>query len=811
MSESEEKMELREETLRVLPTLALRGLTVFPNMLIHFDVGRESSLKALEHAMDHGDDLFLVTQRSILVEQPDLDDLYQVGTICSIRQLLRLPDNNIRIMVEGQMRASLVSLEQERPYLLAQVDPIPAVSQPERVTPHTEAVVRKAYELFERYGELSEKLPAELILNVFGSRDPGYIADYIAQNIPIRGEDKQTALEELHPVRRLEKVNRILARELQVLTAEHELEGKIRDHMSQAQRDYYLREQLKVIQSELGEEGGDEETAEYRKRIKKAKLPKEVEEKLNKELKRLEKQPFGSAEGAVLRNYLDTCLELPWNKRSRERLNVEAARKILDADHFGMEKVKERILEFLAVKQLAPQLRGQILCLYGPPGVGKTSIAGSIARAMNRKMARVSLGGIHDEAEIRGHRKTYIGAMPGRIIAAVSKAGTSNPLILLDEIDKLGQDHRGDPASALLEVLDAEQNSTFRDHFLELPFDLSDVLFITTANDLSTVPRPLLDRMEVIELGSYTDEEKLQIARRHLLPREMKRHGLKASQLRVTDDAIRELIAGYTRESGVRLLERKLASLCRKAAMELVSGEDVRRVNVTGDSLEALLGPRQYHPERLARVPQVGLVNGLAWTAAGGELLEVEVNVVPGSGKVEPTGNLGKVMQESCHSAISYIRSRTTQLGIDPDFHKNQDIHIHFPEAATPKDGPSAGIAITTAIVSALTGAKVKCGLAMTGEVTLRGRVLPIGGLKEKTMAAHRNGIQTVIIPQDNEKDLEKIDQTVRSALRFVTVTQVDQVLGEALDFSGTEIHPDFYHGFELGQTPVTRSNAIRQ
>ena len=811
MSENGEKLEICEEELRVLPTLALRGLTVFPNMLIHFDVGRESSLKALEQAMEQGEDIFLVTQKSILVEQPHQEDLYRVGTICSIRQLLRLPDNNVRIMVEGQGRAELATLLKERPYLLAQVSPIAALPVNENVTPHTEAVVRKAYELFERYGELSEKLPAELILNVFGSRDPGYIADYIAQNIPIRGEDKQTVLAELHPVRRLEKVNRILARELQVLTAEHELEGKIREHMSQTQRDYYLREQLKVIQSELGEEGGDDEVADYRKRIKKASLPKEVEEKLTKELKRLEKQPFGSAEGAVLRNYLDTCLELPWNKRSKERLNVEAARKILDADHYGMEKVKERILEFLAVKQLSPQLRGQILCLYGPPGVGKTSIAGSIARAMNRKMARVSLGGIHDEAEIRGHRKTYIGAMPGRIIAAVSKAGTANPLILLDEIDKLGMDHRGDPASALLEVLDAEQNSTFRDHFLELPFDLSDVLFITTANDLSTVPRPLLDRMEVIELGSYTDEEKLQIARRHLLPREMKRHGLKASQLRVTDDAIREIISGYTRESGVRLLERKLADLCRKAAMQLVSGEDVKRVSVNGDNLEPMLGPRRYHPERLSRTPQVGLVNGLAWTSVGGELLEVEVNVVPGSGKVEPTGNLGKVMQESCHAAISYIRSRTAQLGIDPDFYKNRDIHIHFPEGATPKDGPSAGIAITTAIVSALTGAKVKCGIAMTGEVTLRGRVLPIGGLKEKTMAAHRNGILTVIIPQDNEQDLENIDQTVRAALRFVTVSQVDQALAEALDFSGTEIHPDFYPGFEMGQTAVSHPNAIRQ
>ncbi|MCD7761463.1 MAG: endopeptidase La [Clostridiales bacterium] len=794
----------------VLPVLALRGLTVFPNMLVHFDVGRKASMKALEQAMEQDNRVFLVSQKSVTVEQPDQNDLYRVGTVGTVRQLLRLPDDNVRVMVEGSSRAMLLELVQERPFLTAVVQEVPAPPV-ESGTPRSEAVIRQAYELFGHYGELSERLSADLMLNVYNSRDPGYIADYIAQNIPLRGEDKQSILDEFRPVRRLEKMNQILARELQVLSVEHDLEGKIREHMDQNQRDYYLREQLKVIQSELGEGADpDDEIMEYRQKIAKARLPKEVEDKLNKELRRLEKQPFGSAEAAVSRNYLDLCLELPWTKRSRERLNVETARKILDADHYGMDKVKERILEFLAVKQLSPDLKGQILCLYGPPGVGKTSIAASVAKATNRKMARVSLGGIHDEAEIRGHRKTYIGAMPGRIINAISRAGTCNPLILLDEIDKLGADQRSDPASALLEVLDAEQNSTFRDNFLELPFDLSDVMFITTANDLSTVPRPLLDRMELIELGSYTDEEKLQIARRHLLPKELKRHGLKASQLRITDDAIREIISGYTRESGVRLLERKLADLCRKAAMELVSGE-VKRVNVNGDQLEKFLGPRRYQPEKLERTPQVGLVNGLAWTSVGGELLEVEVNAVPGSGKVEPTGNLGKVMEESCHSAISYIRSRTQELGIDPDFYKTKDIHIHFPEAATPKDGPSAGIAITTAIVSALTGAKVKCGLAMTGEVTLRGRVLAIGGLKEKTMAAYRNGIQTVIIPADNEKDLTEIDQTVRSALRFVTVEQVDQVLAEALDFSSAAVQPNLSALHGGVQPSALRPGAIPQ
>lgn len=504
----------------------------------------------------------------------------------------------------------------------------------------------------------------------------------------------------------------------------------------------------------------------------------------------MEKQPFGSAEVTVTRNYLDTMLELPWGIYTKERVNVAAARKVLDADHFGLEKVKERILEFLAVKQLAPDLKGQIICLVGPPGVGKTSVAMSVAKSLNRKLARISLGGVHDEAEIRGHRKTYIGAMPGRIIAAVRQAGSMNPLLLLDEIDKIGTDHRGDPASALLEVLDAEQNATFRDHYLEVPFDLSDVMFITTANTTETIPKPLLDRMEVIELSSYTDEEKLQIAKQHLLPKERTRHGLKGTQLKITDDAIREIISGYTRESGVRVLERRLAAVCRKAAMKIVSGEK-KSVQVTGDSLEELLGVRRYHPERQVLNERVGVVNGLAWTSVGGELLEVEVNVVPGSGKVELTGNLGDVMKESAHAALSYIRTRADQWGLEKDFYKTKDIHVHFPEGAVPKDGPSAGITITTAMLSALTGIPVKGALAMTGEVTLRGRVLPIGGLKEKTMAAMRNGIKTVIIPADNVKDLEEIDQTVRSALQFIPAEHVDTVLAQALVHKSENVETD--------------------
>ena len=777
--------------IRTMPMLALRGLTIFPNMMLHFDVGREPSIKALDEAMASGSSVFLVAQKDLAVEEPKMDDLFSVGTISNVKQILRLPGGNVRVMVEGENRGKLLSVMQMSPFLEGQVETLPV---PEAVhnTPRTEALIRSAYELFETYTELSPRMTNDVLIHVLSSEDAGYIADYITQNIAMRVGDKQAILEELQPVRRLERLCQALRREVEILQLEQGMQAKVREQLTRSQRDYVLREQLKVIQHELGEgESGDGELGEYRQKIKKAKLPPEVVEKLNKELERLAKQPFGSAEATVIRNYLDICLELPWGKKTRERVNVEAARKVLDADHYGLDKVKERILEFLAVKQLAPDLKGQIICLVGPPGVGKTSIAMSVARALNRKLARISLGGVHDEAEIRGHRKTYVGAMPGRIIAAVKQAGSSNPLMLLDEIDKLASDIHGDPASALLEVLDAEQNSTFRDHFLELPYDLSDVLFITTANTTQTIPRPLLDRMEVIELTSYTDEEKLQIAKVHLLPKEMKRHGLRKSQLKLTDDAVREVINGYTRESGVRVLERELAALCRKSAMRIVAG-DVKRISITGDDLEKFLGVRKYHPEKLDVAEQIGVVNGLAWTSVGGELLQVEVNVVPGTGKVELTGNLGDVMKESAHAALSYIRSRAQQLGIEADFYKTRDIHVHFPEGAVPKDGPSAGIAITVAMVSALTGAAVKKAIAMTGEVTLRGRVLPIGGLREKTMAALRNGMRTVILPAENERDLADIDQTVRNALHFIPVGHVDEVLAVALNYEDTHIEPDF-------------------
>ena len=790
-----------------MPALALRAITVFPNLLIHFDVGREISIRALEQAMAGNRDIFLVTQKELTVEEPAQKHLYQVGTVATVKQILRLPDNNVRVMVEGRSRGKMLRLLTREPYLTAELELLEEESPPRENTPRTEALIRQIYSLVERYTELSDRVSPELYLKLLASDDPSYIADYAAQNMPLRFEDKQVILEELRPTRRLEKLVRILAREVEIRQVESELEGKVQEQMADNQRDYYMREQMKVLQRELGERDDGDEIAEYRQRVEKAKLPDPVREKLLKEIRHLEKQPFGSAEASVLRGYLDTCLELPWTVRTRERANVAAVSKVLEADHYGLEKVKERILEFVAVKQLSPQLKGQVLCLVGPPGVGKTSIAMSVARAMNRKLARISLGGVHDEAEIRGHRKTYVGAMPGRIIAGIRQAGSVNPVLVLDELDKVGSDHRGDPSAALLEVLDVHQNSTFRDHYLEMPFDLSEVLFIATANTTDTIPRPLLDRMEIIEIGSYTDEEKVQIAKRHLWPKELKAHGLTRSQVKLTDQALRQIISGYTRESGVRRLERLLDTLCRKSAMKLVK-EETKTVHITPDTLQEFLGVRRYAQDKTASQPQVGVVNGLAWTYVGGEILEVEVNVVEGTGKVELTGNLGDVMKESARTALSYIRSRASQLGLPATFYKDKDIHVHFPEGAVPKDGPSAGIAITTAMVSALTDTPVRGDVAMTGEVTLRGRVLAIGGLKEKTMAALRNGMSTVILPQDNVKDLEEIDPLVRESLKFLPVTSADQVLAYALMGECTNPkHCDAVITPEPGKTPGAAVN----
>ena len=609
----------------------------------------------------------------------------------------------------------------------------------------------------------------------------GFLADSIAQNSGIDYPEKAKLLCQLNPQRRLEEAIRLLRREMEMMRLEARIQEKTKADIDQNQKEYYLREQMRVIREALGEEDDDEEFQRYETEVRALKLDKETEEKLLTDVSRLKKQPFGSAEASVLRNYLDTVLALPWNTTTRERLDIDATKKILDRDHFGLDKVKERILETVAVRKMAPEMPPQILCLVGPPGVGKTSIAYSVARSLNRKMARISLGGVHDEADIRGHRKTYVGAMPGRIITAITQAGSRNPLRLLDEVDKMGTDYRGDPSAALLEVLDGEQNKTYRDHYLEIPFDLSKVLFIATANTLDTVPRPLLDRMEIIELGSYTDEEKLMIAKDHLLPKQLKNHGLRKSQLRISDDAIREIIRCYTRESGVRSLERELAEICRKTDRQLLNDENLKKVTVTGSNLETYLGIRRFLPDRLPSTDQIGLVTGLAWTSVGGETLEVEVNVMDGSGKLELTGNLGDVMKESAHAAVSYIRANASRLGVPADFYKTKDLHIHFPEGAVPKDGPSAGVTVCTALVSALTETPVRRDVAMTGEISIRGRVLPIGGLKEKTMAALRHGVRTVIIPKANERDLKKIDQTVRKSLNFITAETVDTVMSAAL------------------------------
>ena len=791
-----------EPVTRNIPALALRGLVVYPRMTASFDLERLISMRALERAMETDRELFVVTQREITPDLPQESDLYTVGTLVHITQVLRVSDHVIRVIAEGKQRARLRRLWQREPFMQAQIELIedPAAV---RSGTRTEALVRQTYANFGEYVELTQNLSAEILAEVFTSTEPGYLADFIAQHVSIRYQDKQAVLEELRPLPRLRRINEILRRETEVIALEQEIEGKVRDRVGKIHRDFVLREQIKVLQNELGEgENGDEELSEYRDHIVALKLPEESEKKLLKDVDRLAKQSYGSSEASVLRTYLDTVLELPWNTETKERANVEAARKILERDHFGMEKVKERVLEFIAVRALKEDAKGQVLCLVGPPGVGKTSIALSVSKAMNRKVARLSLGGVRDEADIRGHRKTYVGAMPGRIVEAIGRSGSMNPLLVLDEIDKLGSDHRGDPASALLEVLDAEQNHAFRDHYLEIPIDLSRVMFIMTANTTDTIPRPLLDRMEVIELPSYTDEEKVQIALRHLLPKQKTEHGVPKAALRIDENAIRAVISRYTRESGVRQLERQLAKLCRKTAMAL-NTKGVKRVTVTVENLSDYLGVPRYTREKASKKDLVGVVNGLAWTQVGGEILPVEVNVMEGSGKLELTGNLGDVMQESCKAALSCLRARAAELGIEPEFYKTKDLHVHFPEGAVPKDGPSAGIAITTALLSALTGRPVRHDLAMTGEVTLRGRVMPIGGLREKTMAALRAGLHTVILPAENEKDLDDIDQSVREKLRFVTVESVDAVFAEAL------VLPETRAGMGLDAFMETAENVL--
>ncbi|MCX7842898.1 MAG: endopeptidase La [Clostridia bacterium] len=774
---SEAKKVIKKQ---VLPLLPLRGLTVFPYMILHFDVGRAKSIKALEEAMINNQLIFLVAQKDAKNDAPNEEDIFSVGTISKVKQLLKLPGDTIRVLVEGLSRAEISDITQTEPFFMAEV--MEKIYMPdEEGMVEMEALRRRVMAAFDDYVKLNSKVSPDTVLTITSIEDPSQLADVITSNIFLKVEQKQDILNEFAPLKRLEKVLEILLKEVEILEVERNISAKVRKQIDKMQKEYYLREQLKAIQNELGDKDGIAgEVEEYKEKLKEAGLPEEAEKKVLKELDRLLKLQPGSAEGAVIRTYLDWVFDLPWSKKTEEILDIKRAEEILDEDHYGLEKVKERIIEYLAIRKLKNSLKGPILCLAGPPGVGKTSIAKSIAKALNRNYVRMSLGGVRDEAEIRGHRKTYVGAMPGRIINALKQAGSKNPLILLDEIDKMSSDFRGDPAAALLEVLDAEQNYSFRDHYLELPFDLSDVLFLTTANNLETVPRPLLDRMEVISLSSYTEEEKVNIASKYLLPKQVQAHGLKKSSLKMDERAIRDVINYYTREAGVRTLEREFAKICRKAA-KLIISMGRKSVTITSGNLEKFLGTKKYRFDRVNEADEIGIATGLAWTPVGGDTLSIEVNIMEGCGKLELTGHLGDIMKESARTAMSFIRSKAAQYNIDKDFHNKYDIHIHVPEGAIPKDGPSAGITLATAMISALTGIPVRKDIAMTGEITLRGRVLPIGGLKEKVLAAHRAGINTVIIPVDNKKDIDEIPENVRKKIKFVIAADMETVLCTAL------------------------------
>ena len=761
-----------------LPVIILGGVTAFPAITLNFEIADEPSLAAAAAANATDSFVLLLTLQGPVEGELTLDHFYQIGTVAKIKQCIKTAEGAMRLLCEGYSRANVLELRHFAEYLSATVIS-KTITCPDGGGLRGEALLREAQRALTEMTELLPTLTDDVTKAARGIKAPGAFADFVAANILVRPEDKQAVLEVFEPLERLECVLLLMEEETELLRYELEIHKEVREHLARNQKEYYLREQIRVIEDELGE-GGDNEIDEYERRIREAKLPEEVEKKLLKENERMSKTPFGSAESSVLRNYLDVCLELPWNRRTEDRIDLAIAEKILNADHYGLTKVKERILEYLAVKKLNPELRGQILCLVGPPGVGKTSVAASIARTMNRKYVRVSLGGVRDEADIRGHRKTYLGAMPGRLIAALTQAGVNNPLILLDEVDKLTRDAHGDPSSALLEVLDSEQNKTFRDHFVELPFDLSDCLFIATANTLDTVPKPLIDRMEIIELHTYTKNEKIHIATDHLLKKQMKRHGLDGRRLRITEDAIAGIIDDYTREAGVRTLERHIAAVCRKAARTVAEGKK-GRITVTNENLPDLLGPRRLPRERIAAADAVGVVNGLAYTEAGGDMLKVEALVFPGEGKIELTGSLGDVMKESARIAVSYIRANAEKLHVPADFHKKYDLHIHFPEGAVPKDGPSAGAAMVTAIVSALSGRSVSREVAMTGEITLTGEVLAIGGLKEKTMAAAAAGVKTVLIPADNMKDIPELDPEAVAALRILPCRHLSDVLAEAL------------------------------
>lgn len=763
---------------RVLPLLPLRGILVFPFMVIHLDVGREKSVRAIEEAMIRDRFIFLATQKDAQTDDPGPSDIYQMGTVAEVKQLLKLPGGTIRVLVEGAARARVVRYLATDPYFRVHVEQYPEVHVK---TAEVEALMRSLVHHFEQYVKLSKRIPPETVVSIVNLEDPGRLADVIAAHLSLRIEDKQAILEAVNITERLEKLCAIVVRELEIVELERRINIRVRKQMEKTQKEYYLREQMKAIQKELGEkEDRTAEAEEYREKIAAAGLPPEVAEKALKEVEKLEKMPPMAAEATVVRNYLDWLIALPWSKSTEDRLDIKAAEAILEEDHYGLHKVKERILEYLAIRQLAPHMKGPILCFIGPPGVGKTSLGKSIARALGRKFVRISLGGVRDEAEIRGHRRTYVGALPGRIIQGMRQAGSKNPVFLLDEIDKMSTDFRGDPASALLEVLDPEQNVGFSDHYIEVPFDLSQVMFITTANVQHTIPRALFDRMEVIYISGYTEEEKVQIALRHLIPKQLKEHGLNEEMLKISEGAVRRIIREYTRESGVRNLERQIATICRKTAKDIVGGR-YQRAKVSAGNINYYLGTPRFRYGMAEKEDETGVATGLAWTEVGGDTLAVEVGLCPGKGQLTLTGKMGEVMKESAQAAYSYVRSRARQLGIPEDFHERWDIHIHIPEGAIPKDGPSAGIAMATALASALTGRKVRHEVAMTGEITLRGRVLPVGGIKEKVLAAHRAGIKKVILPIENRKDLEEIPRNVKGKIEFLFVDHMDQVLAFAL------------------------------
>lgn len=761
-----------------LPLLPLRGLLVFPNMVLHLDVGRERSVKALEEAMVGDNRILLMAQKDAKVDEPAEADLFTVGTVALIKQMIKLPGGTIRVLVEGLTRASIIRYLHTEPFFKVEAELIPEETVK---TPEVEALRRSLLYQFEQYLKASRRIPPETLATVSGIEEPGRLADIIASHLSLKIQQKQELLEAASAKERLEKLSEILSREIEIVEIERRINMRVRKQMEETQKEYYLREQMKAIQKELGEK--DERTAEadeYREKISKAALPLEVEEKALEEVERLEKMPPAAAEGIVIRTYLDWLLELPWSTVTTDRLDLDRAAEILDEDHYGLHEVKERIIEYLAVRQLAEKLKGPILCLIGPPGVGKTSLAKSIARALERNFVRISLGGIRDEAEVRGHRRTYVGALPGRIIQGMRQAKSKNPVFLMDEIDKMSTDFRGDPSAALLEVLDPEQNHAFSDHYIELPFDLSQVMFITTANAPHNIPQPLLDRMETIHLPGYTEEDKVEIAKRHLIPKQISEHGLDPSNLTISEGAVRGIIRLYTREAGVRNLERSLAAICRKVAREVVKDRDVQ-VNVTRRGLQKYLGVPRFRYGTGEKENEIGVATGLAWTEAGGDLLSIEVTLMKGKGKMILTGKLGEVMQESAQAALSYIRSRAENLGLDEDFYEKIDIHIHVPEGAIPKDGPSAGIAMATALASALTKTPVWREVALTGEITLRGRVLPVGGIKEKMLAAHRAGIKYVIMPVENRKDLSDIPANVRRKVEVKLVEHMDEVLDFAL------------------------------